>query len=131
MSDNHPGPPEPHPSLSAKDAIRTQLDALKHNDHPKEDAGIETAWRFASPANRAATGPLEAFKRMVRNDVYRPMIDHREAVLGPVTVQDGEATAEVEITGPEGQRRTYRFRLSSDHSGDLNGCWLTDVVLSG
>jgi len=122
--------PEPRPSLSAEDVVRTQLDALKHNDHPHEDAGIETAWRFASPANRAATGPLPAFTRMVRNELYRPMIDHREASLGPVTVQDTTATATVEVTGPEGERRTYQFRLSSDHAGDLDGCWLTDAVLS-
>jgi len=122
--------PEPRPSLSAEDVILTQLDALKHNDHPHENAGIETAWRFASPANRAATGPLPAFERMVRNEAYRPMIDHREAALGPVAVQDVRATAEVEVTGPDGDHRTYLFRLSSDHPGDLEGCWLTDAVLS-
>jgi hypothetical protein len=124
-----PSLPEPRPVLSPEDVVLTQLDALKHNDTPYEDAGIETAWRFASPANRANTGPLAAFTRMVRNDAYRPMIDHREATLGPVGRRGSTATAEVAVTGPDGHNRSYRFRLSSDHRGELEGCWLTDAVL--
>lgn len=121
--------PEPSPMRSAEDVVRIQVEALRHNDHPHEDAGIETAWRFASPANRATTGPYSAFRRMVCNETYGPMVDHREGTIGPVEVREDRATAEVALTGPNGRSRTFRFRLSKSHDGDLDDCWLTDAVL--
>lgn len=129
-SDDTHSLPEPSPTHGAEDVVRIQVEALRHNDHPRDDAGIETAWRFASPANRANTGPFDAFRRMVRSEPYAAMVDHREATLGPVEVRDQRATAEVALTGPEGRSRTYRFRLSRDHRGDLDGCWLTDAVMT-
>ena len=60
--------------MSALDIVEIQLKDL-HND--KDDSGIVTAYFFASPANKQNTGPLFNFKRMVKNDVYKHLINHK------------------------------------------------------
>jgi hypothetical protein len=51
--------PTPDPDDGPGSALVRQLDALASNDDPVPDAGIETAYDFASPANRrrTAAGP--------------------------------------------------------------------------
>nr|WP_244621442.1 DUF4864 domain-containing protein [Haloarcula marismortui] len=72
--------PTPRETYSPGDAVSLQLDALETNDDPFENAGIMTAYNFASPANRRSTGPLDRFIAMVQSPQYRPMIDFEEAV---------------------------------------------------
>ncbi len=57
---------EPDPSLSSQDVVSIQIEALRTNDTPYEDRGIEVTFNFASPTNKRMTGPLERFKVMVR-----------------------------------------------------------------
>jgi hypothetical protein len=129
-SSTYPVPevPAPDPSYGPDEVVSLQLDALADNDDPVEDAGIKTAYNFASPANRRATGPLDRFVRMVEGPRYAPMIDHVEAVTGPVERDGDRATQRVTLTGPDGRTVTYAFGLSRHDGGDLDGCWLTDTV---
>ncbi|PSQ45995.1 DUF4864 domain-containing protein [Halobacteriales archaeon SW_7_68_16] len=105
------------------------LRALRDNDEPHADAGIETTYNFASPANRRNTGPLERFVRMVKSPRYRPMIDHEEAVAGPVERTGQTASRLVTITGPEGRTVTYEWGLSVARTGRFRGCWTADSVV--
>jgi hypothetical protein len=130
MSDDYPvsGLRTPDPSYGPETVVDEQLSALATNDDPFADAGIKTAYNFASPANRRATAPLDRFVAMVHGRRYSPMVDHAEAVPGPVE-RDGEtATRRVTITGPGGRTATYEFGLSRQASGPLADCWLTDRV---
>lgn len=131
MTDDYPVPgrPTPDPEYGPAEVIRLQLDALATNDEPEPDAGIETAYNFASPANRRVTGPLERFVRMVKGPRYAPMVDHTEAVTGPVERDGDRAEQRVTLTGPDGRTVTYAFGLSKRSGGDLAGCWLTDRVV--
>lgn len=123
------GLPTPDPSYGPERVVGIQLDALATNDDPVPDAGIKTAYNFASPANRRRTGPLDRFVRMVSGPRYAPMIDHAEAVRGP-TEQDGpQASQRVTLTGPDGRTVTYEFGVSKPSSGRFEGCWLTDRVV--
>ncbi len=122
--------PAPTPELAPEEVVRLQLEALAENDTPYENAGIETAFHFASPANRRATGPLRRFIALVNNPVYKPMIDHTAARYG-----EGRALAEgrvaqqpVILTGPDGERAGYVFTLSKQRGGPWAGCWMTDGV---
>lgn len=121
--------PEPSPDLSASDVVRQQVDALAHNDQPRENAGIETAFRFASPANRRATGPLERFIQLVNNPIYSPLIDHVNAQFSDLSVADNRAQQGVIITSKEGERVGYLFSLSKQAGGEYEGCWMTDAVV--
>ena len=88
-------------------ALQRQIAALERNDDPVADAGIKTVYNYASPANRRRTGPYERFARMVRSDRYAPLVDHAEAVPGPVEEDWSGATCRVTVTGPDDQTRTY------------------------
>jgi hypothetical protein len=116
----------PVPGLSPRQVVQIQLQALRHNDVPAPDAGIATTFRFASEANQEATGPLERFKRMLRNPLYAPMIDHVSAEFGPVHHEGDVARVQVVLFGRGGEVVAYDFTLSRDES---TGCWLTDGVM--
>jgi len=118
--------PSPNPSLSPRQVVKIQLDALKRNDELGQDIGIETAFRFASEANREVTGPIERFASMLRNPLYRPMIDHASAEFGPTHVEGDVARVQVVLFGGGGEVAAYDFTLSKDDDTD---CWLTDSVM--
>jgi hypothetical protein len=119
----------PKPEFTPDKVVRIQLDALAHNDTPYQDAGIEIAFRFASPANKQTTGPLSRFIRLVHNPIYNPMLDHQTAQLGDLVVEDAKAFLPVFLTASDGKRVGYMFILSKQAGGAYEQCWMTDAVL--
>jgi hypothetical protein len=120
--------PEPDPSLSPEDVVRIQRGALRVNDMPRPDAGIETTFRFASPQNKAMTGPLARFTAMVHNPVYEPMINHRRASFENLRVTGDDAEIDVIVETANGKTVGYRFSLSRQHGNAFEGSWMTDAV---
>lgn len=120
--------PEPDSSLSPKAVVRLQVEALGANDTPREDAGIEAAFNFASPANKRATGPLRRFRTLFETPAYRPMIDHRGATYSDARVDGDAAQVGVILVTPDGRRAGYIFRLSKQSDAPYEGCWMTDGV---
>ena len=120
---------EPNPSLSPQDVVSIQIEALRNNDTPYENRGIEVTFNFASPANKRMTGPLERFTVMVRNPIFGPMIDHRSAGFENLGVEDDSARIDVILTSKEGVYLGYRFILSRQHGNQYEGSWMTDAVI--
>ena len=118
--------PEPDPSLTPREVVRLQVEALQANG--EDDAGIATAFRFASPANRAATGPLARFTSMVRGG-YADMLGFERAVFGRMVFEGDEAAQRVTLVQADGRRSTYGFALSKQAGGEYDGCWMTDAVV--
>jgi len=116
----------PHPDLTPRQVVELQLEALRRNDDPQPDSGIATAFGFASPANRQATGPVARFARMLKNPMYRPMLGHSSAQFGPIRVEGDVARTQVVLFGGDGRMTAYDFTLSLDKS---SRCWLTDSVM--
>lgn len=119
----------PNRNLSPADVVRIQIRALGRNDMPHENAGIEIAFRFASPRNKLVTGPLPRFIQLVSNPVYRAMLDHRQAKYGPLQIEGVKATQPVILIASDGQRVGYLFTLSRQDGGACDGCWMTDGVM--
>lgn len=119
----------PDPGYGPERVVEIQLAAFANNDDPIENAGIKTAYNFASPANRQSTGPLSRFIRMVEGPQYAPMIDHVEATTGPLKRDGSTATQTATITSPDDRTITYEFGLSKQSDGRFSECWLTDRVL--
>jgi hypothetical protein len=71
----------PSPSLSPIEVVEAQLVALQRND-------VQTCFRFASPANKQATGPWQRFEMMVRQTpAYAPLVDcARFRIIGALPV---------------------------------------------
>ncbi|MEM8600773.1 MAG: DUF4864 domain-containing protein [Bacteroidota bacterium] len=129
VPDPSQGDPQPSPNLSPEEVIRLQVEALQRNDEPYPDAGIETAFRFASPANKRATGPLGRFAQMVKGPVYGAMLGFERAEYGTIRVQGDRAVQRVTLVQLDGRRVSYVFGLSRQSSGAHEGCWMTDAVM--
>ena len=118
----------PGPEYGPADVVRIQVQALADNDTPYRNAGIEVAFRFASPANKRVTGPLWRFIRLLYDPTYRPFLNHKVAHFGQVDIQGSEATQTVILTAVNGQRVGYVFRLSRQRGAPCEACWMTDGV---
>ncbi|GAC1396421.1 MAG: hypothetical protein NVSMB56_11130 [Pyrinomonadaceae bacterium] len=123
-----PDAPQPNPKLSPEDVVKLQLEALQHNDTPSKDTGIAVAFRFASPANQVATGPLENFVLLVKNPMYRSLLNHKKVERDKIEVDGDEARQRVTITAAGGERIKYLFTLSKQKDGQFKDCWMTDGV---
>ena len=115
----------PDPGFSPGDVIRIQLEALRNND--ERDRGIAVAFRFASPANRANTGPLSRFITMIERGPYALMLDFSHADYGPVETVHDQARQRVTLTGALAST-TYWFFLSRQSEAPYVDCWMTDAV---
>ena len=118
----------PSPEYGPEDVVRIQVQALANNDTPYRNAGIEVAFRFASPANKRFTGPLWRFISMLYSPTYRPFLFHRAAHIGQVDIQESQASLTVVLTAEDGRRAGYVFRLSRQPAGPCEACWMTDEV---
>lgn len=124
----HAEAPQPSPRQSPAQVVTIQLQALREVDRPHPDAGFATVFRFASPENRAQTGPLPRFSRMIR-DGYGELVNHRSARLLTTLQQGEEAMQPVEVTSRAGRVIRYVFLLRRVDEGPDAGCWMTDGVV--
>ena len=122
------GSASPNPKLKPEEVIELQIEALRKNDVPAPDSGIKTAFLFASPENRAATGPVERFIRLVKNPLYRPMLNHKSVKREMIVVAGDVAQQRVTITAADGEQVIYKFTLSKQQAGEYKDCWMTDGV---
>jgi len=119
--------PSPKPELSPKAVTKIVLDALSKND--ASDTGIKTTFKFASPGNQQATGPIERFIPMVKSEQYAPLVNSQSNEVRELTV-DGDTAAELAVvTDSNGDKAFYIFQLSKQSDGDLKDCWMTDGVM--
>ena len=119
----------PRPAYPPEEVVRIQIEALGDNDRPRPDAGIEIAFRFASPANKKVTGPLPRFIEMVHNPAYRHMLNHRGARYGKLKREGNRASLTVILKTRDGGRVGYLFQLSRQAQAPYRDCWMTDSVI--
>jgi len=119
----------PNPNLTPQQVVEFQLDALRHNDEPTPDAGIERSFRFASPSNRLVTGPLAHFSEIVHSTAYSPLLKSQASEVRGVVVQEDQARVYVTVTSANGAQRNFLFMLSRQGEGDYHDCWMTDSVM--
>ncbi|MFC4357508.1 DUF4864 domain-containing protein [Halobium salinum] len=121
------GVPRPDPLLSPADVVQLGIDALRENDAPYADRGVETVYAFTTPAVRRATGPFTRFTGIVHRN-YRPLLDIDRAGTTPVEQSGDRASQEVTVVAPDGDEAVYEFRLARQSGGADDGCWLVDGV---
>ena len=127
--DSAPADLHPDPKLSPQQVVEFQLTALRANDVPTADAGIERSFRFASPANKAATGPLEHFTLIVHGSQYSSLINAVEGSVTQVVTRDDKAQVLARILTAGGSEVYYVFILSKQAEGEYFNCWMTDGVV--
>lgn len=116
----------PRVDLGPDDVVRIQLHALR--SHGPTSDGIEQTFRFASPANRAATGPVDRFALLFQTPAYSPMLNHASAeILSPIVAR-GQALVPVTIFLDDGSEVDYMFVLSRQTEAPYEDMWMTDAV---
>ncbi|MDJ0779967.1 MAG: DUF4864 domain-containing protein [Gammaproteobacteria bacterium] len=120
--------PTPNAEYAPEDVVRIVIEALSHNDEPFANAGIETTFGFASPANKVNTGPLDRFVSMVKDKPYGIMVDHVDSEFSEVRYMNGSAVQLVYLLGRDGRGVVFAFRLSQQGEGPFKGMWMTDAV---
>ncbi|MGF1511303.1 MAG: DUF4864 domain-containing protein [Myxococcota bacterium] len=119
---------QPTPALSAVEVVQLQLDALQASPETPNHAGIRLAFRFASPSNRAVTGPVNRFIPMVKSEAYAPLLGFDRASLAVIEETSDQAKFLVEL-----QRGTrlyhYLWEVSRQATEPYQGCWMTDAVV--
>jgi hypothetical protein len=117
---------QPSAQLRPEEVVRRQLDALRENGHGEE--GIRRCYQFASPFNRAATGPFSRFAEMVRSPPYDVMLRATDTLVGAAVEREGRAAVLVTIVDPTRSVHVFRFILSKQRHAPYEDCWMTDAV---
>ena len=123
-----PALPRPTAELQPGEIVEIVIGALAKNDNPYPNAGIETTFNFASPDNKAYTGPLDRFVKLVKGPVFGQMVGHRDSTLSEVVRDGNQAIRLVQIVSADYQTYYYAFRLGLQQEGDYAGMWLTESV---
>jgi len=121
-----PAKSEPSIELSAQDVINIVVQSLETND--AKDSGIVTVFRFASPGNKASTGPLTRFTQMIKLG-FPEMLNHTGARYDPIEIRDDVAVQAVWLQTDSGAEYGYAFKLGKQQLGDFKGMWMTDAVI--
>lgn len=122
----------PSPSLGPAQVVLAQLAGLQREPYdggPVLGEGLAQAWKFASPGNREATGPLPRFARMLRADTYRGLLGHIAVQLGPVLEDGPQAQVEVLVLAADDTTQGYTWVLGRQEAEPYVGCWMTDGVV--
>jgi hypothetical protein len=127
--DSAPADLHPDPKLSPREVVEFQLAALRANDIPAADAGIERTFRFASPGNKAAIGPLDHFSNVVHGAQYSALMNAKEGAVTKVIIQENKAQILTRVVTAGGTEVYYAFILSKQTEGDYLNCWMTDGVV--
>lgn len=115
----------PDPALSPREVVAIQLEALG-SDYPG-DEGVEIAFRFASPSNRAMTGPVPRFAGMIRSERYRIMLDYERVEYAPVIMQGEVALQRVMLIRGD-KTAVFDFYLRRQSIDPYVDCWMTEAV---
>jgi hypothetical protein len=122
------GTPVDDPRLSPEQVVRTITNALSHNDTPLPNAGVFTAYRFASPANHAVTGPYGQFLRIVKTSDFTPMLGEHPTEFRAIDRNGDRASQVVRIWITQGKVVEYRWDLSLQQKEPHRGSWMVDGV---
>ena len=120
---------EPNKVIEPHKVIEIQLTALKNNDTPNKDSGIEQTWKFAHPSNKKYTGPLPKFINLLKSDSYKMLLNHLDNEIIQVFKSDNSYGFEVRILGKD--KNYYKFQWIVEkyyEEGPLKDCWLTTSV---
>ena len=120
---------KPTPDIKPEEVITIQLKALKENNSPYKDAGINQTWEFAHPQNRQYTGPLSNFTLMMKSDSYSLLLNHINHNIFFVFKDDNTANYFVELTDKTGDKFGFTWTVKKVLiKGKFKDCWMTTGV---
>jgi hypothetical protein len=120
---------KPNSNLKPFNVLMIQLNSLKNNNNPYKDAGIEQTWEFAHPINKAATGPLERFKKMIYSESYKILINHENNKIIILKETPNKFVYKIYVLSKDKKKYYYVWQIERvEHDGKLKDCWMTTGV---
>ncbi len=122
---------KPNVDIKPSKVVEIQLKGLQKNNADYEDSGIEQTWNFAHPNNKKVTGPLPRFKKMIKGDSYKMMINHLSHTI--TELGKGNNWAQFEVIILDNEKIYHKFNWQVEKytmDGPLKDCWLTTMVSS-
>lgn len=129
----------PRFDMTAEEAISCQLEALRDNDQPHADYGVEVMYRFAGfdPFQRSTyfgpffdLGQFERFRRIFHHSTYRVLLGHKEMrMLSSLFVNEHCFKQRVWVKGARpDEEETFEFTVVQRVGGCWDGYWLTQSL---
>lgn len=125
--------------FSKEEAIQLQLDALKDNNKPYPDHGVEILYRFSNldPFQRSEyfgrsldLGQFERFRRVMHTPYYQPLLDHVDVqLLSSFEVNEFAYKQRLRVTGTANEQRVYEITMIQRLGGRYDGYWFTDSLI--
>jgi hypothetical protein len=130
LYDNYsPNLTKPNVYLKPFDVLVIQLDSLKRNNIPFNDAGIEQVWEFAHPNNKRITGPLDKFKKMIYSESYKMLIKHESNEITILSENKDTLVYKVYILSSDKKKYSFIWQVEKvKKEGKLKNCWMTTSV---
>ena len=120
---------KPNSELKPFDIVKIQLSALKNNNEPHRNAGIEQTWEFAHPSNKRLTGPLPRFIQLLNDKNYSILLNHVEHKIIEIFKSEKKFIYEIIILDEKKFYFKYTWQIEKFlNGGPLNNCWLTTAV---
>ena len=120
---------KPNSNLKPFDVLMIQLNSLKNNNKPYQDAGVLQTWEFAHPNNKTSTGPLERFKKMIYSDNYKILISHENNNVVILKESGEKLVYKVNILSKDKKKYYYIWQIEKvKQEGLLKDCWMTTGV---
>jgi hypothetical protein len=123
-----PSAPQPRPDLTPDEVVRIVVAALRNYNSPIPNAGVFTAYRFASPANRAVTGPYGHFLQLVKSADFAPLLSDHPSDLGAIEIKKDHAEQIARVHSDPSHDAVFKFILSRQGEGPYRTCWMVDGV---
>ena len=120
---------KPNSNLKPFDVLMIQLNSLKNNNNPYKDAGIEQTWEFAHPNNKASTGPLKKFRKMIYSNNYKILISHKNNKITILKESLNKLVYKVYVLSKDKKKYYYIWQIEKvEQEGILKNCWMTTGV---
>ncbi|XP_057823477.1 uncharacterized protein LOC131035755 isoform X2 [Cryptomeria japonica] len=129
----------PRLDLTAEETVQCQLGALKYNNEPHQDHGVEVMYRFAGfdPFERSKyfgtafdLGQFERFRRIFHHSTYRVLLSHKASkILSSLYVNENCFKQRVWIKGSRpDEEEIFEFTMVQRVGGYWDGYWLTESL---
>ena len=119
---------KPAENLTAYDVIKIQLNALKNNNKPNINFGIEQTWAFAHPENKKITGPYKRFQKMLFGDQYKVLLNHESHKIKLIVSSKNKYIYNVDIISSDKKMYFYEWHLEKSTNDKCSNCWFTTIV---
>ncbi len=123
-----PTAPRPRPDMTPVEVVETVTAALRNYNSPISNAGVFTAYRFASPANHVVTGPYGHFMGLVKSADFAPLLHNYPAEFRAIAINGDRAEQIETVHSDRSHVAAFKFVLSRQKEGPCHGCWMVDGV---